>query len=121
METTDRNHHGAIETNGLVNPNSYHDVKRPRVTLHQLAAKNGYISRLRYFAEKLAPGAWVYDVSYIHAVLPDGSEVEVINGPLGEVRGYNQFKAVLVDWAKQESVYAKGVGLLDKTNWSTVN
>ena len=101
------------ETNALQNGAAYHgDVDYSEsMTLAQLAEAGGKITRLRVFREGLR-----VDVSYIHATLPDGSIVPVVGYPA--FSNWFGFKANLVEWAKEQGVFAKGLGLLDESNWS---
>lgn len=122
METIDRNRYGAMEINGLVNGTDYHSSRsgQARMSLKKFAHHGGRVTRLRYFAERRGPGEVIYDVSYVHGALPNGAPVELIGAPLGEIGRPRGFKTILVNWAKQEGVFAKAVGLLDETKWSTV-
>lgn len=117
-----RQHHGAQETNGLTDGAAYHDsvdYSAHPYTLADLQAAGGKITRVRLLTETV-PGAGRYvDVSYIHAVLPDGRTVPVHNG-LDNMTPLRQLKAKMIDWAKREGVYAKQLGLLDSGNWSTI-
>jgi hypothetical protein len=112
--TTDRNIYGAIETNGLVNGHEYHaqtDNSR-RYSLAEVKAEGGKITRVRMFQEMGR-----IDVSYIHAVLKDGRQVEVTH-PLGFLIPKNRLKKSMLDWAQSEGVFAKSIGLIDEGNWS---
>lgn len=121
METIDRNIYGATESNGLVAPQEYHSLVKydEELTLAEVSARGGKITRLRLFTEWIpAIASRVVDVSYIHATLPDGSVHPVINGP--DVQYYDQIKGDLITWAKREGVFAKSLGLLDESNWSVL-
>lgn len=111
----------AGETNSLINPTEYHSIDRQSTNLYMLAEMGGRVTRVRMFTERLAPGAYIYDVSYVYGELPDGTQVRVINCPLGEVMPPRHFAKVLVNWAKEEGVFAKKIGLLDPAVLSTVN
>lgn len=109
--------YGVQFTGEMVGPD-YHDTVdySRRLTLAQVAAAGGKISRLRLLSDRGFP---FWDVSYCHAKLPDGSIVTV------NTNGHSQFprrglKAALIQWAKDEGVFAKGIGLLDEGNWSTL-
>ena len=59
------------------------------------------------------------DISYIHATLPDGRTVPVYLG-VGNCTPRPALKAAFIAWAKEEGVFAKGLGLLDESNWSVL-
>ena len=106
----------ANETNGLVDAAAYHTrmhTDSVDMTLAQLGAARGRVTRLRLLSDRGCP--WV-DVSYCHGVLPDGTPVRVTDAPTGlNLRG---LKGDLIAWARESGVYAKGMGLLDEGNWS---
>lgn len=116
-----RSKYGADETNGLVNGQAYHaavDYSR-RYSLKEISELGGKISRVRILTETVPGVGKLADISYIHATLPDGTTVDVMNGldnliPLRSMRGK------MIDWAKREGVFAKGIGLLDSGNWSVL-
>ena len=105
------------ETNGLTDGFAYHAARRDAedITLAELAARGGRITRLRILSD---PGSRYADVSYCHGELPDGTPVRIINAPLGI--SYYRLKHDLVEWAKEEGVFAKGLGLLNEANWSVL-
>lgn len=111
------NRYGSVETNGLVNGSEYHSqVDYSRFwSLSEVAEAGGKISRVRLLKEMGRA-----DVSYIHASLPDGRTVNVSVG-IGNLIPMFKMKAEMIAWAKREGVYAKGIGLLDEGNWSTVD
>lgn len=119
--TAFRTHHGAPETNGLINGAAYHDsvdyTGRP-YTLAELQAAGGRISRLRLLTETVPGTGRFVDVSYIHATLPDGRTVTVQNG-LDNMTPMRLLKSKMIDWAKREGVFAKSIGLLDEGKWSS--
>lgn len=121
MQTEDRNLYGAFESNGLVNGTEYHAGvdHTKRYTLADVANEKGTITRVRILTERVN-GTMYCDISYIHATLPDGRTVEVMH-PIGGMTLYHTLKGQMIDWAKAEGVYAKGIGLLDKGNWSVLN
>ena len=71
------------------------------------------ITRLRLLTE---PGYPYFDISYVYGVLKDGTHVRIAGDP-GSL-GRKTIKADLVAWAREEGAYAKGLGLLDDSNWS---
>jgi hypothetical protein len=108
------------ETNKLTDGFAYHNsVSSQRMTLRQLRAAGGRITRLRFLTEYIYGYGRFYDVSYIHATLPDGTIVSIVGCPLNFTPAW-RVKFVLVDWAKEEGVYAKAIGLLDESNWSVL-
>lgn len=117
-QTTDRNVYGAQETNGLVNGSAYHEQVdySQNLTLAQVAAAHGHITRVRILTERTMGGT-LCDISYIHASLPSGEIVNVQNH-LDNLTPLRALKAEMIRWAKSEGVFAKGLGLLDEGNWS---
>lgn len=89
---------------------SYHTIDREPITLKELADAHGQITRVRMFRE-----AGYTDVSYIYGELPDGTHVRIWDTP--DAR-YMLPVHLLLAWAKEEGVYAKGIGLLNSLNWS---
>lgn len=90
---------------------SYND----EMTLAEVAKAGGKITRLRVLRE----GRYC-DISYCHATLPGGKIVPVrVTGGVGE--SFYGLKGSLIEWAKEEGVYAKGLGLLDESNWAVLS
>ena len=100
-----RNVYGAHEQNGLVNGQQYHDQKREDCYWTEPGLK---ITRLRLVSD---PGFPVWDVSYCHGKLADGTLVRV-GLPFSQVPKRNRAEFIL-EWAKREGVYAKGLGIFD--------
>lgn len=65
------------------------------------------ITRLRLLTD---PGFPFWDVSYCHDLL-DGKHVRVLL-PFSQLRRKN-ISAQIIEYAKRDKVYAKGVGILD--------
>lgn len=101
-----RNVYGTHETNGLVNGPEYHQVERRDVYWNEPGLR---ITRLRLLSD---PGFPVWDVSYCHGVLADGTQVAV-GLPFSQVPKGKRFAPFIVEWARREGVYAKGIGILD--------
>lgn len=101
-----------IETNRLEDDLvfQYHTIDREHITLRELADAGGMVTRVRMFRDN-----GITDVSYVYGVLPDGTEVRIWHLPCAE---YMLPVHLLLDWAKSEGVYAKGIGLLNSLNWS---
>lgn len=119
--TTDRNLYGAVESNGLVDGNAYHNEVDYSVSysLSELQKAGGKITRLRILTEYIPHARMrMADVSYCHGTLPNGKIVPVSI----YVTGVNFFKlkGELIDIAKAEGVFAKGIGLLNEGNWSVL-
>lgn len=106
---TDRNIYGTIETNGLVNGTEYHAIERETVDWTE---KGLTITRLRLLTDSCVP---FYDISYCDGML-DGQPVRV-ELPFHQVPKKNM-TAFLINEAKKAGVFAKGLGILDKANWS---
>lgn len=118
FETADSSRHGAQQSNGLVNPNAYHDAVdySTTYTLAEVAAAGGRITRVRILTERTMGGT-LCDISYIHATLADGRMVQVQNH-LDNLTPLRNLKGEMIKWAQREGVFAKGLGLLDEGNWS---
>lgn len=104
-----RNIYGTTETNGLVDGPAYHEIERESVDWTEPGLK---ITRLRLLTDVDCP---FYDVSYCHGVL-DGKPVVVLL-PFHQVP-VRFATAYLIAQAKEAGVFAKGLGILDKANWS---
>jgi hypothetical protein len=116
MSDTRINLYGAQHTGEFVGAEYHASVESgPSWSARDLQRAGGRITRLRLLSD---PGFPLWDVSYCHGTLPDGRIVPVDIGT-------NQFPkrdAVrhLCAVAKAEGYYAKGIGLLDRGNWSTL-
>lgn len=120
--TADRNHYGATESNGLVNPKEYHETVDYSVTysLKDFADAGGRITRLRLLTEYVPHlRTRMVDVSYCHGILPDGKIVPV--GVYLHAATTRTLKGDLIALAKAEGVFAKGIGLLNEGNWSQLD
>lgn len=107
------NSYGTIETNPLVDGREYHKARQETVTLGD--KRLARVTRLRLLTERGYP---LMDVSYCHGVLKDGTPVRV-DLPVHQLS--RRFpKDDLIRAAKSEGVYAKGLGLLDESNWSVL-
>lgn len=121
MATIDRNIYGATESNGLVDGQAYHNSVEyaETLTLAEVARRGGKITRLRLLTEWIpAMRTRIADVSYIHATMPDGKVHPVQNG--ADISDFRFVKRDLIAWATKEGVFAKGLGLLDESNWSVL-
>lgn len=119
-ETLDRSLYGAHESNGLVNGNDYHaQVEQSRFSLKEVADAGGKITRLRVLTERTFGGTFC-DISYVHATLPDG-KIVTVDCPVSNLTPRVKLTGELIAWAKAQGVFAKGIGLLDKGNWSILD
>lgn len=105
------------ETNGLdLVGHDYHERVdyTDAYTLRQISDMGGKITRLRILSD------YGYgDISYVHATLPDGRTVPLtMDYPMGF--SMRALKGELIAWAKEQGVFAKGLGLLDENNWSVL-
>jgi hypothetical protein len=90
------------ETASLPNGKAYHSI--PRSVTVDWTTPGLYITRLRLLSD---PGFPMWDVSYCHGQLPDGTEVRV-QLPFSQVprRG---MKAFLYQEAKKTGVFIRGL------------
>jgi hypothetical protein len=110
--------YGVQETNPL--PDGGHDFanfEEDGMSLSQLAAAGGRVTRLRLLTENGYP---YMDISYCHGTLPNGRNVHIDGAPssLRKAKGSVPVLRDLVEWAKEEGVHGKRIGLLDEGNWS---
>jgi len=88
------------------------------MTLNELAARGGRIVRVRWIGGDYVPGRGkCYDLSYVHGEV-NGQRVSITHLPAAFLVPRRQIKGELIAWAKEEQVYAKGLGLLDDGNFS---
>jgi len=124
MNATAAETYGVQQTNGLENGHSYHSAvdHSEDYSLKDVRDAGGRITRVR-----ILTGTWpgmgrMADISYIHATLPATAETPERTVPVrvGVELGVplRELKKRFIDWAKEEGVYAKGLGLLDESNWS---
>lgn len=114
VDTIDRSIYGAIETNGLVDGAEYHYGRNPEGESVEWTEPGLRVTRLRMVTD---PGFPMWDVSYCHGRL-DGRDVDVIL-PFSQLpkRGWRR---AIVDAAKTDGVFAKGLGILDPDVVSTL-
>jgi hypothetical protein len=106
----------ALETNPLTSTNYHAGVDHSEViTLADVARLGGRITRVRVIGESR-----VASVSYVHATLRDGSTVNVDLSGIPSSFPWYTLKTRLVEWARGQGVYGKGVGLLDPAVLSTL-
>lgn len=102
----DRNLYGARETNGLEEGAAYHYNRHPVDTV-SWTTPGLHVTRLRLVSD---PGFPWWDVSYCHGTL-DGKDVDV-QLPFGQLPKKGLSRAI-VEYAKQDGVYAVRLGILD--------
>lgn len=120
----DRMHAYGVQATGEVVGFEYHSTvdHDQTMTLGALAKAGGKVTRVR-----LLTGNWggkrFADVSYIHGRLPNGQIVPLhADYPSGfPLYGPQGAKASFIEWAKEHKVFAKGIGLLDESNWSVLH
>ena len=89
-------------------------------TLAELKAEGGRITRMRFIGGDYIPGRGkCYDISYIHGMIGE----RTVRISLSYCDNWNliprrNLKKAMIDWAKAEGVYAKGLGMLDDGNYS---
>lgn len=103
--------YGVNETNPLWASEVTHETIEEHVTLGDPRLER--ITRLRLLTE---PGFPYYDISYVYGVLKDGRHCRIDGAPMHLSR--KAPKRDLIEWAKEEGAYAKGLGLLNEDNWS---
>lgn len=107
-----------VSYSGEVVTAEYHSqVEATRMSLKEIEQAGGKITRVRLLREMGR-----YDISYIHATLADGRMVQVNLGwcPSTSLIPVHQIKGTFIEWAKAEGVFAKGLGLLDQSNWAVL-
>lgn len=133
-----------VHAEGEVVTESYHaGVSNEDWTLAEISKAGGRVSRVRLLQEMGR-----VDISYIHAEVPadcptcsgkpsifmgcstcrsTGSftktvRVNLSSMPTGShMLWRREVKGAFIAWAKEEGVYAKGLGLLDEGNWSVLH
>lgn len=109
-DLTDRRDIG--ESNGLANASAYHDhvTRRIKEKVRWDDPRLARITRLRLLSD---PGFPFWDISYCHGELRNGEPVDVmIPTPTGQLPKKGMRKH-LVELAKRDGVYAKGLGVFD--------
>lgn len=103
--------YGVNETNPIWASEVTHETIEEHVSLGDPRLER--ITRLRLLTE---PGYPYFDISYVYGVLKDGRHCRIDGAPMH--LGRKTIKRDLIEWAKEEGAYAKGLGLLDDSNWS---
>jgi len=113
LETIDfRTRYGATETNGLAagEMQAILDSIDEDRTTYWSDPDLWRIFRLRLISD---PGFPYWDVSYCYGTLRDGTNVRV-SLPFSQLPK-RRWRAEIVRYAKQDKVYARGIGILDET------
>jgi len=97
--------YGVLETNPI--GGDYHKVDRS-VQVGWNDPRLAQVTRLRLITD---PGYPLWDVSYCHGILKDGTEVTVVL-PFRDLPKKGTVAAI-ISYAKEDGVYAKGLGILD--------
>lgn len=115
--------YGVQESGMPVGPEYHATVSHEeRIGLAELAARGGRITRVRWIGGDFIPGRGkCYDVSYVHGMIGE----QVVSIDTGAMPNWNliprrEMKGEMIAWAREEGVYAKGLGLLDDGNWSVL-
>jgi hypothetical protein len=104
-------------TNPLLDPAEYHSSVdySDQMTLRQVRDAGGKVTRIRILGGGPSDGFYA-DISYIHATLPSGKVVPLYqNYPM--CFPIRKLKSVLIEWAKEEGVFGKALGILDEGVW----
>lgn len=107
------NKYGAIEVNGLEDAQSVIDSLTG--TVYWTDPNLARVFRLRLLTDRGFP---FFDVSYVYGTLKNGDNVRV-SVPFYQL-GKRSWKREIIEHAKREGVYAKGLGILDDDVMSTV-
>lgn len=102
-----REKYGAVETNGIEDHAAYFAVDRSE-TVDLADPRLAQITRLRLLTD---PGFPLWDLSYCHGRLKDGTEVRV-RLPEWQFRK-RDLRAHLLEMCKEAGVYGKGLGIFD--------
>lgn len=95
------------ETNGLVDGKAYHAIDRSTV-VDWTDARLARITRLRLLSD---PGFPMWDVSYCHGELKDGTTCRV-SLPFDQLKKRGMF-GDLINYARKDGVYLKRLGVFD--------
>ena len=103
-----RNVYGAFETNGLPTGGQQELLDTLTGTVYWNDPELAKIFRLRLLSD---PGFPMWDVSYCYGTLKNGDNVRV-SLPFHQLRK-TMVKIDILEWAKRDGVYAKGLGLFN--------
>ncbi len=105
--------YGHMESGTLTNGAQYHSNFNDAETVQWHDSRLKRITRLRLLGDYGFP---FWDVSYCHGILKDGSPANV-ELPFWQIPRRN-FKRFIIEQAKRDGVFAKGIGLLDEDTYS---
>ena len=100
------------ETNGLVDPSAYHANVTAKIAeyVDWTDSRLARITRLRLLSD---PGFPMWDVSYCHGELRDGTPCDV-ELPFSQLpKGKGRMVGAIIAAAKADKVYAKGLGIFN--------
>jgi|JI10StandDraft_1071094.scaffolds.fasta_scaffold52524_3 hypothetical protein len=103
-----RNHYGAVETNGLPAGGQQELLDSLTGEVYWSDPQLARVFRLRLLTD---PGFPMYDVSYCYGTLRNGDNVRV-SLPFHQLRK-RTWKSDIIDAAKRDGVYAKGLHIMD--------
>ena len=110
-----RTRYGAVETNGLTGDDMQRLLDTLTDTVDWTDPRLARVFRLRLLSD---PGFPFWDVSYCYGTLRDGSNVRV-QLPFHQL-SKRRWKTEIIEWARRDRVYAKGLGLFDPEVVSTL-
>lgn len=110
-----REMYGAVETNGLMPGEQQRLLDELSGTVDWTDKSLAKIVRLRLLTD---PGFPMYDISYCYGRTQDGALVRV-RLPFHQLTK-RKWKSEIIEWAKRDRVFAKGLGLFDPEVVSTL-
>ncbi len=109
--------HGVSETNPIdeAGHKLREDVYKDYIVVEWTDPQLAKIERLRLLSD---PGYPVWDVHYCYGRLKNGQAVKV-DLPFDQLRKNRSINSQIIEYAKKDGVYAKGLGIFDAV--STLN
>lgn len=104
-----RNLYGAVETNGLEGGQMQELLATLTGTVYWNDPSLARVFRLRLLTD---PGFPMYDVSYCYGTLKNGDNVRV-SLPFHQLKKAT-WKSEIIEWAKRDGVFAKGLRIMDE-------
>lgn len=105
--------YGVNETNPLWSSEATHENVDFDIHVTLGSPEVARVVRLRLLTD---PGYPFFDISYCYVLLKDGRYARLSDTPMSLPR--KGLKGALIQWAREEGVNAKALGLLDDANWS---
>lgn len=92
------------------------------MSLGELSDAGGKVIKVRFIGGgEFVPGRGrCWDLSYVTGQLPDGTYIHITHLPALFLAPRRTWKGELIAWAREEGVFAKGIGLLDEENYSVL-